>query len=1640
MAEPDLSRERIEAELKAAGGNRRLAAKSLGVSRATLYRYLSRYGLAASLPKVDARYQLERLIGTGSQAEVYEAVDTAQPNGSLCALKLLFPAESRTELERWRREARVLSTLRHPHLVAVHDLGIDRALDRAYLVMDRIRGRPFASAAAGMDWREVIRLFADVIRAVERLHRHGIVHRDLKSENVLVELADGDRPRAVVMDLGLSSDLTEAAEAVGGTMIYAAPELFDGQPASTRSDLYALGVLLYLSLTGRYPYQSQSVVELLQQAPSQTLIAASQLRPELPQAIDQLIARLIERDPSRRFPDAAAVLDAVHKLLGQTGSTRSADELSLVGRGAQIGEVVERVLAARDQALLIEAPDGMGKSRFLEACALEFKARARLVIVGGTLDQEAPANAVRIVDDLQLVPRAELASWAARLRASKPGVTTWLVSSTSLDAMTDQAAFLRGLSAEQLIARWSLPPLELAAVQTIATDWLGADRAAGLAHRLLEASGGRPLWVVLMLRALRAAERGADSQLPATLEELVARLLAALEPQALALVELLAIARDPLPGSWLPRLLQRPVAEGIAEGPAGEWISVRDERWSLAQPQLAGAIESRVAPTRRRVIHAALAEAWRDQPEALVRRAEHLLAAHAGGELDQDALAAIEQAADRLESQHAYRAQAIFLERVVQQLGADPAQRLVWLRRWERACLLARDIARGMEAANGSIAAASALGDRAAQARGWAQRASRLRDRAEWAQAHEAAERAISLADEVGESKVRSSTRNTAATIAWHSWDPARALTLFEQTAEIARAAGDRRMVAYALHNICLPRILIGHVAAGFEAIEQASSMFRELDDRLWGIQIENMRGVALTAVGDLEQAVEVLERAAADLRRLSPDAPRDHIFESLGFALLRLGRFDRAVEVGEQLIADAIRSGRPAGRIAGHLIVGRALLELDDGAAARAHHRLALDLAIALDEPRQRDFARIAVAGDRRLAGALDEARALAQSAYQAAEQTGNRRPLGLAALELAQIELQADDVLAAQGWLDRAEQSLSIPSEDAPARRALLQLARAEVYLRQQQWRWAEAAAREAGGLLARYGPQAEVVRLGQVELELAQARADQAAPARVRQRVGEQLVQIAGRIQDHARRGMFLARPDVARWISPSQTSESAEHVALALSGSALHRLYEIGRQIASEGQIEPLLQRIVEVVVDEVKADRGLLVLRESGTGKLYPAASFRVEETTAHDAISISHSVLAEASTGRAVLSKDALSDPHLAEAKSIALFKIRSLMCAPLRAGNEVLGTLYVDTLGVDSHFGPSQLRFLEAIADQAAVAISYARLLGQLTTERDRLRRAVEENHYFGSLVARSSSMKSVFELLERIADSSLPVIVTGESGTGKELVARALHYNSTRREKSFQSENCAAIPEPLLESLLFGHAKGAYTGADTSRRGLFELADGGTLFLDEIGDLSLPLQSKLLRVLQEGEIRPLGHERVIKVNVRIVTATHRDLPALIAEGKFRQDLYFRLNGVTVRLPPLRDRLEDVPLLAQHFLEQESDASGRPYRFDLPTLGMLSRHAWPGNVRELANVVKRLALLADRNGRIGLDALRGDATFAALVTGEGTRRDPQARTLDRAVIEAALAQCGGDRTKAAKLLGVSRATLYRRLTQLGID
>jgi two-component system response regulator HydG len=340
---------------------------------------------------------------------------------------------------------------------------------------------------------------------------------------------------------------------------------------------------------------------------------------------------------------------------------------------------------------------------------------------------------------------------------------------------------------------------------------------------------------------------------------------------------------------------------------------------------------------------------------------------------------------------------------------------------------------------------------------------------------------------------------------------------------------------------------------------------------------------------------------------------------------------------------------------------------------------------------------------------------------------------------------------------------------------------------------------------------------------------------------------------------------------------------------------------------------------------------------------------------------------------------------------------------------------------------------------------------------ENESLKQAVRERYGFESLVGRSQRMRDVIEVLARVAPSNLPVLILGESGTGKELVARAIHQNSPRRERSFQTENCAAFSDTLLESQLFGHVRGAFTGADTSHRGLFEQADGGTLFLDEVGDMSLAMQSKLLRVLQNGEIRPVGSETVKRVNVRLVSATNRPLEELIREKKFREDLYYRLRGVPVSLPPLRDRRDDIPLLVDHFLNKlAKENGGARLKAEPALLHMLTRMDWRGNVRELENTIYRLGLYAEA-GVISAEAARrdlellGPASSAIASTGMQSagiagardngapRMRPRSVELSRTEIKRALSEASGNRDEAARILQVSRATLFRKMKDHGM-
>jgi DNA-binding NtrC family response regulator len=326
------------------------------------------------------------------------------------------------------------------------------------------------------------------------------------------------------------------------------------------------------------------------------------------------------------------------------------------------------------------------------------------------------------------------------------------------------------------------------------------------------------------------------------------------------------------------------------------------------------------------------------------------------------------------------------------------------------------------------------------------------------------------------------------------------------------------------------------------------------------------------------------------------------------------------------------------------------------------------------------------------------------------------------------------------------------------------------------------------------------------------------------------------------------------------------------------------------------------------------------------------------------------------------------------------------------------------------------------------------------LRRENANLRAQVRDRYGLPGLLAASAQMAQVVELVRRVAPTSATVLIQGESGTGKEVIAKAIHHASERARGPFIAINCGALPETLLESEIFGHVRGAFTGASGTKKGLFAEADGGTLLLDEIGEMAPSLQVKLLRALQSGEIRPVGSTQAITVDVRVVAATNRDLEQLIRQGGFREDLFYRLNVIPVALPPLRERREDIPLLAEHFLGRAAQRLGRSLRLSPAAVDRLLRYPWPGNVRELENAIERTAILA-RHEVIEPDDLPPQVTGGVVLgPAPGLEREHTLAETERAHIIQTLEHCGWNHSRAAETLGIGRTTLWRKLKEYGID
>ena len=509
-------------------------------------------------------------------------------------------------------------------------------------------------------------------------------------------------------------------------------------------------------------------------------------------------------------------------------------------------------------------------------------------------------------------------------------------------------------------------------------------------------------------------------------------------------------------------------------------------------------------------------------------------------------------------------------------------------------------------------------------------------------------------------------------------------------------------------------------------------------------------------------------------------------------------------------------------------------------------------------------------------------------------------------------------------------------------------------------------------------------------------------------------------------HPKEVMYLQPDRLLRELPP--TSQVARN---------LNALLKISRVVHAIRGLEELQAQLLDLIFEVVPAGRGAILLAEGPTQE-FTCLYARTRQAGQPQLVRVSRTIARQVMTEKvAILGVDVAASGALREVESLAASDVRSLVCVPLTVFQRVIGCIYLDNTNAASRFHEDHLQMVAAIAGISAVALDNARRLQWLEQENQRLTTEVRQEQ---SLVGEGPRMKEIFQFLARVAPTESTVLIEGESGTGKELAARALHRNSHRGDKAFVAINCAAIPESLLESDLFGHERGAFTGAAGLKRGRLEVADGGVVFLDEIGELAPTLQVKLLRVLQEREFERVGGTHTIKVDIRLIAATNRDLNEAVRKGEFRQDLYYRLAVVRLTMPPLREHREDIPMLARHFVQKyakRSKVKAKPVSRE--AMAALVNYEWPGNVRELENAIERALVMGSSDAMLLEDlpeSLLEQESAAEMHEG---KYHASVKELKKQLIVDAVEQTRGNYVEAAGILGVHPNYLHRLIRNLGL-
>jgi transcriptional regulator with GAF, ATPase, and Fis domain/serine/threonine protein kinase/predicted negative regulator of RcsB-dependent stress response len=1540
--------------------------------------------------------------------------------------------------------------------------------------------------------------------ALAYLHGQGVIHGDISPANIRCD----ESGRPILIDFGLAQHWHATGElassAVSGTLGFIAPEALLGERVPA-SDLFALGATLYDAWTGTPPFGlgMEAVKQIWQGQPS----TPSSLHPGLPLAWDQLLLGLIAADVEDRPSSARETLQSIRRELpGSTVSVESdlavpfpagdplvgvvvgrSDEQAILRRhfeqlaeGASTVSVVcivgapgsgrhtliRRVLREARLAILSQSlqPFAIEESEYTELLGPSQTSRDE----GASLPLQEPgskaqSNLARVAGELEA--RAEIRPLCLALAGSPEDEAL----AQAIASGSPSGRLLVLLPCEREIERRGSvsirpSPLSRAAIGELARRGAGCEAPREILDEIVAASAGLAGASALLVRSWIARLRGGQPQVGALAESDLdmARLLdasfAALTKAARARV--LAIALSAGTGETTEA---EDGGEAEAEARSAGWVLADGARLPselhLSAVFRALAQDADLQKSGRKLLDAL--------PEADAGRAEVLLAigergrAAAGFRLAMRAalaktawskVAAYGLRARAADPAGGTREEMLALATALGILGrydealallsggdtpGEPADLANLVER--KAWLLGR---RGdPEAARGILETAllgmAPDGEGASLLR--ARLARMLVASGRFDEALVSAEPAFGAPAGVG-----MAARESAVLALAYSGKLEAARRLLDTLTSDARATKDRSLTARVIALDGLVEQLLGRPAQAARAYEQAVREYEQIQDLHGAAAAAFNLGCVLAETGDYAGSIEALERAIRELGRLG--AVTDHALAvfNVGQLFLELGDLDAAARAVESLQEDARMSRVEA--FQGHAWLLTAQVQRKRGFlrdAAASYHAAA------------EIFSRLGMQAMGELAD-LERAESLAQQAELieawAILATAERGGHGAAQGAGAPSSLPRDESLACA----RARIALSDPASTGAETVAL-----------------AESLAKRAG----------EAQKLARLPVAWRLASLAGQLFARANDAREQQALDIARtcfrevKMKTPAKYWPGLESDSEAKVIElRAGDSKSAAGLALraAVLESRLRRLLRINKRLNSDLRLSRVLETIIDTVIELTDAERGFLLLKDSD-GELVVKVARNMDQTTLDGTgSSLSRSIAKQAAdSGEPVVAVDAAGDSRFSELLSVSDLHLRSVLAVPLAVKGQVVGTIYVDHRLRKGVFGDDELAMVLDFADQGAIAIENARVVSELRRREQQVqslnrrlerelkvqeaalsdarvelkesRQAAALRYDYRQIVGQSPCMLDLFRLLDRVTDTSLPVVIEGESGTGKELVARAIHFHGPRKERAFVSENCAAIPETLLESALFGHVRGAFTGADRETRGLFAIANGGTLFLDEVAEMSPAMQGKLLRVLQDGEFHRVGGgERPEKVDVRVLVATNKNLTDMVESGKFRKDLFYRLSVVRLHLPPLRERREDIPLLLRHFLEKAAQQAGTAAKTIDPTaVAKLCRYGWPGNVRELENEIARAAAFA--GSAIGISDLSPHIQTGQDPS-ETIRNEPDSlrirhrvERLERQLIREAMSRSQGNQTKASTLLGLSRFGLQKKLRRYNL-